>query len=91
MDVRTIPNTNMATIMEAIKRGRKKDCPFCDGFVVILCKKINEVRSIQLRFIRVEDEKEIQKISSTPSPYDNPNRKAESSAQRFHKSKPYSK
>ena len=56
------------------------------------CKRLDEVRSRALRFIRLEEDKEIQRKSSTPTSYDHPNRKIDSSSsQRSFKAKPYSK
>ena len=55
------------------------------------CKRIGEVSRRALRFIRFEEEEEIQMRRNPPNSYDSPNRKAESSVQRSYKSKPYSK
>ena len=52
---------------------------------------MDEVRSRALRFIRLEEDREIQKRVSIPCSYDNPNRMAESSTQRSYNSKPYFK
>ncbi|XP_023733891.1 uncharacterized protein LOC111881731 [Lactuca sativa] len=81
----------MATAAEAFKMGLKKDSPFYEDLVMTQCKRMDEVRSRALRFIRLEEEKEIQKRSNPPSSYDHLNRKADSLAQRSYKSKPYSK
>ncbi|MER8245125.1 hypothetical protein, partial [Acinetobacter baumannii] len=56
------------------------------------CKKLDEVRSWAIRFIRLEEDKEIQRKSNAPTSYDHPNRKTDSSSsQRPFKAKPYSK
>ena len=56
------------------------------------CRKLDEVRSRAIRFIRLEEDKEIQRKSSAPTSYDHPNRKTDSSSsQRSFKAKPYSK
>ena len=56
------------------------------------CKKLDEVRSRAIRFIRLEEDIEIQRKSGTPTSYDHPNRKTDSSSsQRSFKAKPYSK
>ena len=56
------------------------------------CKKLDEVRSRAIRFIRLEEDKEVQRKSSAPTSYDHPNRKTDSSSsQRSFKAKPYSK
>ena len=52
---------------------------------------MDEVMSRPLRFIRLQEDKEMKKRSKTPSPYDNLNKKARSLARRSYKSKPYSK
>ena len=52
---------------------------------------MDEIRSRALRFIKLEEDKEIQKRDNMLSSYKNPNRKFESLAQRSYKSKPYSK
>ena len=52
---------------------------------------LDEVRFRALRFIRLEEDKEVQKTSNPSSQYENPNRKAESSTPRSYKLKPYSK
>ena len=87
----SIPNIDMATAVEAFKMGLKKDSPFYENLIMTPCNRMDEVRSRALRFIRLEEDNEIQKRSNPPSSYDHPNRKADSSAQRSYMSKPYSK
>ena len=55
------------------------------------CKILDEVRYRVLTFIRIEEDKEIQKRSNPSSQYQNPNRNAESLDMRSFKSKPCSK
>ena len=82
----------MAAAVEAFKMGLKKDSPFYEDLVMTPCKKLDEVRSRTIRFIRLEEDKEVQRKSSTPNSYDHPNRKTDSSSsQRSFKAKPYSK
>ena len=71
--------------------GLKKDSPFYEDLLITPCKCMDEVGSRALWFIRLEEDKEIQKRAITPSSYENPNRNDESLAQRSYKSKPYSK
>ena len=52
---------------------------------------MDEVRSRALRFIRLEEDKEIQKRGSPLNSYDKRNRKVESSSQICYNSKPYAK
>ena len=87
-----IPNLDMATAIEAFKMGLRKDSLFYEDLVMTPCKRLDEVRSRALRFIRLEEDKEIQRKSSAPTSYDHPNRKSDSSSsQRSFKAKPYSK
>ena len=78
----SIPNIDMAIAVESFKMASKKDSPFYEDLVMTPCRRIDEVRSRELRFIRLEEDKEIQKMSNLPSFYDHPNRKSDSSAQR---------
>ena len=71
--------------------GLRKDSPFYKNTVTNLCKRLDEVRCQSLRFIRLEEDKEVQNRSSSSSQFENPNRKTKSSAPRSYKSKPYSK
>ena len=87
----SIPNLNMTIATGAFKMGLKKDSPFYEDLVMNPWKRMDKFRSRALRFTRLEEDKEIQKRSNPPSSYDLPNRKADSSAQRSYKSKPYSK
>ncbi|KAL7586986.1 hypothetical protein Lser_V15G37217 [Lactuca serriola] len=87
----SIPKINMATAVEAFKMGLRKDSPFYEDLVMTPCKRLDEVRCRALRFIRFEEDREIQKRSNPSDQYENPNRKPESSTQRSYKSKPYSK
>ncbi|KAL7602922.1 hypothetical protein Lser_V15G16606 [Lactuca serriola] len=87
----SIPNIDMATIVEVFKMGLRKDSPFYEDLVMTSCKGLDEVRCRALRFNRLEEDKEIQKRSNTLNQYENPNRKVESSTQRSYKLKPYSK
>ncbi|KAL7594220.1 hypothetical protein Lser_V15G28361 [Lactuca serriola] len=81
----------MATAIEAFKMELRKDSPFYEDLVMTLCKRLDEFRCRALTFIRLKEDKEIQKRTNHSSQYENPNRKAESSAPRSYKSKPYSK
>ncbi|KAL4553980.1 hypothetical protein LXL04_039903 [Taraxacum kok-saghyz] len=84
-----IPNLDMATAVEAFKMGLKKDSPFYKDLVMTPCKKLDEVRSRAIRFIRLEEDKEIQRKSNAPTSYAHPNRKTDSSSsQRSFKAKP---
>lgn len=87
----TISNIDVETTIEAFKMGLKKDSPFYEDLVMTPCKRMDEVRSKALRFIRREDEKEIQKMSNHPKSYDYHNRKTGSLVQKSYKSKTYSK
>ncbi|XP_023743491.2 uncharacterized protein LOC111891665 [Lactuca sativa] len=87
----SIPNINMATVVEAFKMGLRKGSPFYEDLVMTPCKRLDEVRCRALRFIRLEEDREIQKRSNPLDQYESPNRKDESSTQRYYKSKPYSK
>lgn len=71
--------------------GLKKNYPFYEDFVMIQCKRMDEVKSRAFNFIKLEEDKKIQKRSNPPNSYDKPNRNADSSAQRSYKLKPYSK
>ena len=84
----SIPNIYMAIAVEAFKMCLKKDSPFYEDLVMTPCRRLDEVRSRALRFIRLEEDKEIQKRSNPPISYDYPNRKVDSLAQRSYKSKP---
>ena len=55
------------------------------------CKRSDEVRYWALRFIWIEEDREIQKRSNPSNQYENTNRKAESSTSRSYKSKLHSK
>ena len=63
---------------------------FYDDLVMNPCGKLEEVRSKAIRFIRLEEDKEVQKRTTTPNSYDHPNRKSDAPAQRPYK-KPYSR
>lgn len=91
MEAQSIPNIDMVIVVEAFKMVLKKGFSFYEDLVMIPCKRMNEVRSRALRFIRLEEDKDIQKRSNPLNSYDNPNRKADSLVQRSYKSKPYSK
>lgn len=71
----SIPNINMENAVEAFKMGLKTDSPFYKDLIMTPCRRTDEVRSTALRFIRLEEEKKIQKRSKPPSSYDHPNRK----------------
>ena len=46
----------MATAIEAFMIDLKKDSPFCEDLVMTPCKRMDEVRSRTLRFIRLEED-----------------------------------
>lgn len=85
-----IPNIDIATATEGFKLGLKDDSPFFEDLVMTPHKRMDEVRIRALRFIGLEEDKEIQKRASMPSSFGNPNRKAKYSAQSSYNSKPYS-
>ncbi|XP_023769035.1 uncharacterized protein LOC111917605 [Lactuca sativa] len=87
----SIPKINMETIVETFKMGLRKDSTFYEDLVMTPCKILDEVRCRALRFIRIEEDKEVHMGSNPSSQYDNPNRKVESSTPRSYKAKPYSK
>ena len=69
----------MATTVEAFKIGLMKDSLFYKDIVITPCRRMNEVASRALRFIRLEEDKEIKKRINPLKFYDNPDRKADSS------------
>ncbi|KAL4582843.1 hypothetical protein LXL04_007404 [Taraxacum kok-saghyz] len=75
----------------SIQDGLKKESPFCENLVMTPCRKLDEVRNTTLRFIRLEEDKMIQKKLMSPGSYEQPNRKSYSSSQRSYKSKPYNR
>lgn len=70
--------------------GLKKDSTFYEDPVMITCKRRYEFRSRAQIFIRLEEDKDIQKRTNTPNSNENPNRKPDFSAQIPYKPKPYS-
>ncbi|XP_023771631.1 extensin-like [Lactuca sativa] len=87
----SIPNIDMATALAAFKMGLRKESAFYEDLMMTPFKRLDEVKCRALRFIKIEEDKEVQKKSNPSSQYENPNRKAESSAPRSYKSKHYSK
>ncbi|KAL7607638.1 hypothetical protein Lser_V15G16767 [Lactuca serriola] len=71
----SIPNIDMATDVEAFQMGLRKDSPFYEDLVVTPCKRLDEVRCRSLRFISIEEDKEVQNMSNPLSHYENSNRK----------------
>lgn len=71
--------------------GLRKDSPFYEDLMMTPGKRLDELRCQALRFIRLEEDKEVRKRSKPSNQYENPNRKAESSDPRSYKSKSYSK
>ena len=55
----SIPNSDVATVMEAFKMVLKKDSLFYKDIVMTPWKRMDKVRSRALRFIRIEKGKEI--------------------------------
>ena len=55
-----ILNLDMATVVETFKMGLKKYSLFYEDLVMTPCKRLDEVRSRAFRFIRLEEDKEIQ-------------------------------
>ena len=77
-EAQDIPHLDVATTVRAFKIGIKKDSLFHEDLVMTPCKKLDEVRNIALRFIRLEEYKKIQKRKNTS--YDHPNKKNDSSS-----------
>ena len=63
-EVLSIPNINMATAIEAFKMGLKKYSPFYEDLLMTTYKRMEEVRSRSLWFLRLKEDKEIQKRSN---------------------------
>ncbi|KAL7609104.1 hypothetical protein Lser_V15G13261 [Lactuca serriola] len=57
----SIPKIKMTTAVEAFNIGLRKDSPFYEDLVMTPLKRLDEVRCRALRFIRLEEDKEIQK------------------------------
>ncbi|KAD3640093.1 hypothetical protein E3N88_29316 [Mikania micrantha] len=86
-----IPNLDITTAVQAFKMGLQRDSPFYDDLVMNPCRNMDEVRNRALRFIRLEDDKEIQKRITTTPPNDQGKRKLDSPTNKSFKSKPYYK
>lgn len=86
-----IPNIDVTTAVQAFKMGLRRDSPFYEDIVMNPCRNLDEVRNRALRYIRLEEDKIIQRRIETPSTYDRPNRKTEASSAKYYKSKPYSR
>ena len=54
-----IPNIDVETVVEAFKMGLRKDSPFYEDLVMTPCKRLDEVRCRALRFIMLEEDKEV--------------------------------
>ncbi|KAK9077953.1 hypothetical protein SSX86_002010 [Deinandra increscens subsp. villosa] len=63
-----IPNLDMAADVEAFKMVLGGDSHFYDDLVMTPCRNLNEVRTRALRFIRLGDDKKIQKRSDVSKP-----------------------
>ena len=63
----SIPNIDMETTVEAFKMGLKVHSPFYEDLVRTPCKRMDEVQSRALRFIKLEEDMEILKRSNPPS------------------------
>lgn len=72
-EVLDIPHLDIATTVEDFKMILKIDSPFYEDLVMTPCKKLDEVGTRALRFIRLEEDKKIQK--STNTSYDHLTRK----------------
>ncbi|KAD4585878.1 hypothetical protein E3N88_23479 [Mikania micrantha] len=86
-----IPNLDITTAVQAFKMGLQRDSPFYDDLVMNPCRNMDEVQNRALRFIRLEDDKEIQKRITTTPPNDQGKRKLDSPTNKSFKSKPYYK
>ncbi|KAI3676095.1 hypothetical protein L1987_85694 [Smallanthus sonchifolius] len=86
-----IPNLDVATAVQALKMGLRKDSQFYEDLVINPCRNHDEVRNRALRFIRLEDDKKIQQRMDTPTSYSQPNWKTETAPFKPYRSKPYSK
>ncbi|KAD6796232.1 hypothetical protein E3N88_07128 [Mikania micrantha] len=71
--------------------GLRRDSPFYDDLVMNPFRNMDEVRNRSLRFIILEDDKEIQKRITTTPPNDQGKRKLDSPTSKSFKSKPYYK
>ena len=56
-----IPNIDTATAVQAFKMGLPKDSQFYEDLVMNPCRNLDEARTRALRFIRLEDDRTIQK------------------------------
>ena len=83
-----IPNLDMAAAVEAFKLGMDKDNAFYDDLVMVPCRNLDEVRSRALRFIRLEDDKKINRRIDVPK-YEHTSRKYDSPQKNYRK--PYNK
>ena len=71
--------------------GLPKDSQFYEDLVMNPCRNLDEARTRALRFIRLEDDRTIQKRMNPSTNYNNSNKKADSSPYKSYKSKSYSK
>lgn len=56
-----IHRLEVVTVVEAFKMGLEIESPFYEDLVMTTCMKLNEVRNMALRFIRLEEDKLMQK------------------------------
>lgn len=77
METLSILDIDMATAIDAFRMELKKDYPFYGDLVMNPCKRINDFISRTLKFIRLEEDREIQNRVITSNSFDNPNKKAE--------------
>lgn len=77
--------------MLAFKMGLKKNSSSYEDLVMTLYRKLDEVINKALRFISLKEDKMMQNKINAPNTYDNPNKKSDTSSQRFHRPRPYSK
>lgn len=52
-----IPNIDMVASMDAFKMSVKKDYPFFEDLVINSCKRMDEVGSRMMKFIRLQEDK----------------------------------
>lgn len=79
-----IPHLEVAPVVDAFKMGLKKNFMFYEDLVMTPWKKPDNVRKKALIFIGLVEEKFMQKNITPQNTNKNPNRKFETSSQRFH-------
>jgi hypothetical protein len=79
----------MATAVEAFRMSLNRDSQFYEDLVMNPCRNLDEVRSRALRFIRLEDDKKLQRKLENPK-NDSSSRKSDSPGKSY-RHKPYSR